>query len=348
MTTERNDGSDYREFAALMKRRAFTGAVSFAERLVVSSSGRNGFWLTQLSIALRESGRFKESFAAADKACAIEPGNPWPVLARAEASLKQGDCAGALSDFEAVRDDGRTGARARRGMLQCLAHEKAWDRVLDCLAQWELPARERHSWRVKALMGLGRMDEAAVECDRWLAQCPDDPQALWKSVDLQVGRDGLEAVRERMARLAKIPGESPVYGEIYASLCKRSGSMQGAAAQYEKLVQRASSPAILRKQAFALAKTGEEARAAPLMEELLRLSPDDLYLHSAYVPACRRLGDIGRAWKFYHELIALHPDRKPLLGRLKRLQKMMEQDESVSRPEAGGPETAASETKGNG
>jgi pentatricopeptide repeat protein len=60
------------------------------------------------------------------------------------------------------------------------------------------------------------------------------------------------------------------------------------------------------------------------MEELLRLAPDDMYLHSAYVPACTRLGDVDRAWKFYHELQSLHPESKGIYGRLKRVQKILE------------------------
>ena len=346
MQTEGQGGSAYREFSGFMKRRAFADAVSFAERQSVAAGGRNDFWLTQLSIALRESGRFKEAADAADRACIMSPDNPWPVLARAEALLKQGACDDASADFESVLSDARAGGRARRGLLHCLAHAKSWERMLQLLAQWEMPPAEAHSWRVRALMALGRMDEAGKECDQWLGESPDDPQALWRSVDLQVAREGIEPVRQRMGRLAKIPGKPALYGEIFATLCRRSGSMEGAAEQYEKLVQRESSPSLLRKQAFALAKTGEEARAVPLMEELLRLSPDDMYLHAAYIPACKRMGDLGRAWKFYHDLIALHPDRKTIFGRLKRVQKLLEAQGAAPGTDKVAPASAASGGKG--
>jgi tetratricopeptide (TPR) repeat protein len=327
----------YREFSALMKQRAFADAVSLAERQSVAAGDKSEFWLTQLSGALRESGKFREAIDAADKACRIAPGSAWPMLARAEALLKREEYDAAAADFEAAQSDERAALRARKGLLQCLGQAKSWESILSLLAQWELPKGMTHSWRVKALMELGRTDEADAECREWLAECPDDPQALWKSVELQIAREGVEPVLLRMGRLAKIPGKPTVYGEIYASLCTRSGSLEGAAEQYEKLVKRESSPSLLRKQAFALAKSGREDRAVPLMEELLRLSPDDMYINAAYIPACKRLGDMGRAWTFYHELISLHPDRKTIYGRLKRVSKMLETVPGATPSAAGGP-----------
>ena len=320
------NSNGYREFSALMGRGQFAEATRFAERQSVAAGDKDGFWLTQLSLALRESGRSREAFEAADRACALAPGSAWTLLARAEALLKQGAYDAASADFQAAQSDERTVLRARKGQLKCLAQAKSWDRMLSLLAQWELPGGEAYYWRIKALMGQGLFREAEFECRQWLDKFPDNPKALWKSVELQMAIEGVEPVRLRMGRLAKIPGKPAVYGEIYASLCKRTGNLEDAAGQYEKLLKRGNSPALLRKQAFALAKTGREDLAVPLMEELIRLSPDDMYLNAAYPPACNRLGDTGRASTFYHELIALHPDCKTLYGSLMRVQKLIGKD----------------------
>lgn len=325
------NSNSYREFSALMGRDRFAEATMFAERQSVAAGEKDGFWLTQLSLALRESGRFREAFEAADRACALSPGGTWPLLARAEALLKQGAYDAALADFQAAQSDDRTVLRARKGQLKCLAQAKSWDRMLSLLAQWELPLGEVHYWRVKALMGQGLLKEAESECREWLNKSPDSPKALWKSVELQMATDGIEPVRVKMGRLAKIPGKPAIYGEIYASLCKRTGNMEDAAGQYEKLLKMKNSPALLRKQAFALAKTGQENLAVPLMEELLRVSPADMYLNAAYLPACKRLGDIGRALTFYNELIASHPEYPTLFGCLKRVQKST-MNETISPP----------------
>jgi predicted Zn-dependent protease len=319
----------YQEFLTLMKAGAFTEASMLAERESIAANDRSEFWLTQLSIALRKAGKPAQALEVAGRACALAPRSGWALVARAEALFAKGNTAAALCDFEEASADSRAAQKALWGMLRCLTQMKAWARVLEILARGELPARAAYPWRVKALAGLKRLEEADAECAAWLTESPDDPQALWQSTELRVAREGLEPVRLRMGRLAKIPGKPPIYGEIYASLCARAGGMESAAEEYGKLSKRENSPSIMRKQAFALAKSGEEVRAVPLMEELLRIDPRDMYIHSAYVPACQRMGDAGRAWKFYHELIALHPEEKGLFGRLKRVQKILEKNEGA-------------------
>jgi tetratricopeptide (TPR) repeat protein len=314
----------YSEFSSFMKKKAFNEAADFAARRSLETGERSDFWLTQLSSALRDAGRVDEALQAADKACGLSSRNGWALCARAEALLKKGDVDGALDCFDEATSDARAASRARKGVLTCLVQKKSWERILSLLAQYDMAAGKAFSWRVKALMGLGRNDEAERTCDEHLAAEPDHPAALWKKSELQVAREGINPVRQRFSRLSRIPDKPPVYAEIHAWLCKKSGNVEGAVEQYEKMSRGAADPAVLRKQAFALAKSGHEDRAIPLMEELLRLDPDDMYLHAAYLPACTRLGELERAWKFYHELLALHPRSKGLYGRLKRVQTSME------------------------
>jgi tetratricopeptide (TPR) repeat protein len=314
----------YREFSALMKRRAFNEAADFASRRLQEAGERSEFWYTQLSSALREEGRYDEALKAADKACALAPKNGWAHVARGDALLKKKDVKGAVQSFEEAIGDSRASSRALKGLLACLARSESWERMLSVLAQYSFPAGETISWRVKALLALGRNGEAQQVCDDLLATEPDNPAALWKKAELQVAAEGVDPVRQRYSRLCRIPGKPAVYSEIHAWLCKQSGDVAGALAQYEKLSQSAADPSVLRRQAFALAKTGQEERAAALMEELLRMSPDDLYLHAAYLPVCTRLDNMERAWRFYHELLALHPQSKGIYGRLKRVRTAME------------------------
>ncbi|MBN2189026.1 MAG: tetratricopeptide repeat protein, partial [Chitinispirillaceae bacterium] len=302
----------YRDFSALMKKRAFREAADCAARQTIATGERSDFWYTQLSSALREAGRIDEALEAANKACTLAPRNAWALQARAKALLKKGDVEEALVCFQEAAGDARAAASAHRGVLACLTQMKSWDRVLSYLAQAGLPDTDSYLWRVKALAGLGRSDEAERACDEWLAEKPDHEAALWKKTELRVAAEGVEPVRQRFSRLARIPGKPAVYAEIHAWLCRQSGNLSGAVEQYEKLSRGIGDPSILRKQAFALAKSGREDRAIPIMEELLRLAPDDMYLHSAYIPACSRRGDLDRAWKFYHELLSLHPEYKGL------------------------------------
>jgi tetratricopeptide (TPR) repeat protein len=286
----------------------------------VRQGGGSEFWLTQQAIALTLARQYRGAIEAADQALALAPLNIYALLARADARRGAGEFEPALADYEeaARRDDPRTAARAIAGQLECLAALKRWERVLELL-----PAGNERvpvwRWRVRALRGLGRDAAALAACEEWLRASPDLPDALWQLTELEIARDGLEPVLERLGRLARIPSRPPIYGEIYASLCRRAGRAEAAVKTYAKLAAAAPDPRVLRQQAFALAKSGAEARAIPMMEELLRLKPDDMYLHSAYGAACDRAGRLEQALRFYEELLRLFPDQKGLYGRIKRI-----------------------------
>jgi Flp pilus assembly protein TadD len=144
---------------------------------------------------------------------------------------------------------------------------------------------------------------------------------LWLTAEIEISCDGLDAVRERMGRMAKIPSKPPVYAEIYASLCRRAGIGDAAVEQYEKLQTRGDASRAIRQKAFILAKSGRENEAIGLMEELLRADLKDHFLHSAYGAACGRAGELDRAKSFYRELMDANPAEKGLYGRIRAIDK---------------------------
>jgi Flp pilus assembly protein TadD len=310
---------EYRTFTGLMRRRAFADAAALAERQSVEQSGGSDFWLTQYSRALLRGGRPREAYEAAARVLRSSPRNAYAILARADAAQRLGRPEEALADYEQLADDSRLGGRARDGALNCLERLGSWQKLLEQTTRWDLPPDRRLRWTAKALAGMGRRGEAMETCRKWLDLSPDNPQGLWLLTELRIERDGLDAVRAEMARMAKIPSRPPIYGEIHASLCRRAGLNESALGQYEKLARSQSDPRIMRKHAFMLAKRGRELEALPIMEELLRGDPRDPYVHSSYGAACRRVGRLDRAEAFYHELLERHPAEKGLYGRLKRV-----------------------------
>jgi tetratricopeptide (TPR) repeat protein len=154
---------------------------------------------------------------------------------------------------------------------------------------------------------------------------------------LEVASDGLETVRTRYGRLARILTLPPIYREIYASLCRRAGLPELALEEYQKIGGRGEGTRVQKKQAFLLAKTGHEQEAIPLLEELLTLEPKDIYLHSSYGAACARVNQIERAIEFYIRLMGIHPEERGLYGRINRLKKKLE-----ARPAQPGPGGVAS------
>ena len=316
----------YDQYRELLSQRKFGEAARFAEQAHMEGNPRNPFWLTRQAAALTRAGEFGHALTVSEQALAIAPANLYAFLCMAEALSGLRRYKEAIEVYEAIVTDAndKMVAVARKGMLECLAELRSWERILEQIGIWEMPPDRVYRWRVKAVEGQNRTDDAIDICHQWLKDNPDHPQALWALTELEIRRDGFDAVLTRMGRLARIPSRPTIYKEIYASLCKRAGKPELALKQYEKIAHAASDPNIHRKKAFVLAKSGREPEAIVLMEELLKLNPKDFYVHSAYIPACRRVKQLDRAMEFYQRLLESHPAEKTIYGRLKKLKNMME------------------------
>lgn len=315
---------EYNEFRDLLRQGASREATALAERMLLLSGESDGFWWTQVSLSKAAERKYSEAVDAADRALALQPANGFALMARADALSKAQRFEDALSTYQEASADTRVRDRCRWGTLECLKRLEHWGRILDLLSDWAVPRSQARQWRAAALSGLGRVDEALAECRGWLQDCPDHPRALWLLTELEIQQDGLENVRQRIGRLARIPSRPTIYGEIYASLCRRAGKTGDASRQYARLADASGELRLRRQQAFAQAKSGQEREAIPTMEELLRASPTDMYVHKAYAAACRRIDELARAQAFYDELLELHPEEKTLYGRKRNVLKMME------------------------
>lgn len=310
----------YDTYRTLMTSGRFEDAARLAEAEYLKDDADNPFWLTRQAAALCRAGRHEPALGIAQSALALEPANPYALLAVAEALQGLKKLEEALLHYEDIADHPRLSAAARRGILECMLELKQWRRILELLEQWGLPPEKSRRWRVRALVGLERWDEATAACRCWLKSQPDHPPALWTLTDIEIRREGLQPVLARMGKLAKIPGRPSVYREIYASLCRRAGKPELALAQYAEMARGATDPKILRKQAFALSAAGQKSEAIPMLEELLKIDPKDYYAHTSYLAACRKTNQLERAARFYADLVEQYPEEKPLHGRIRKIE----------------------------
>lgn len=313
----------YATYKQLLNQGRYVDAVREAEAAYLQGRPNDPFWLTRQAAALVKAGRKDQALEIARQAFALAPEDPYCLLAMAEALAAGQNNEEAVVFYEEAAREPKIQAYARKRLLNCLLALKAFERIQLLLAGWQMPEVDRLAWDAKLARLQGRRDQAVAVCRRRLELRPDDPATLWELTDLEIELEGLDAVLARMGRLAKIPSRPPVYKEIYASLCRRAGRTDAALAQYEKLAQSGPDPRIQRKEAFVLAKSGRELEAIPIMEELLRQQPSDVYVHSAYHAACRRVGRLAAALAFYQALIGLHPDLKNLYGHIRRIKKAL-------------------------
>jgi tetratricopeptide (TPR) repeat protein len=323
---ERAPSGAYEHYRSLMRARRYGEAARFAEEQYERGPGQSAFWLNHLAGALTRAGEPERGLETARRALEIDPANPFGLLAAANALFALERFEEALDYYREAADEEKTSRRARRAVVDCLVRLERWDEVLSRVAQWGLTGVDQA--RVSALKGLGRLGDALELCERWLTAEPASEAAVWAQSEIEVERDGLEAALSRAGRRARIPSAAAVYREVYASLCRRAGRGEEAAKIYEQLQSSGAQPRIQRRQAFALAKSGREATAVPMLEGLLRSDPRDVYLLSGYEGACGRMGDLVRAVDFYHQLLTENPDAKHLFGRINRLKKKLAQEGS--------------------
>jgi tetratricopeptide (TPR) repeat protein len=322
----------YLQYSGLIKSARYGDAARLADEELGRRGGADPFWLTQKANALNRSSDYGGAYAAARAALDHDPSNPYAILSAADALFGLHRLKESLGHYREISTHEKLGVRARAGIFGCLEQEGKWDELLAFASA--APEKERPLWRVKALRGLGRNAEAIAECRLWLSSHPDQPSALWALAELEVDSEGLEVVRARYERLAKIASLPGVYREIYASLCNKAGLPELALKEYEKIDSSSSGVRLQRQQAFLMAKTGREHEAIALMEELLRIDPKDIYLHSSYGAACERVNELERGIDFYLRLMGMFPQEKGLYGRLSRMKRKLETQGSKS---GGGP-----------
>ncbi len=316
--------AEYTRFRQELTRHNHSAAIALAEAELIKSPTPDHFWLTQLAVAQIAAGQYEAGLNSANQALSMAPGNSFALLARADALYALTRYDEAQNDYMEIEPDPRVQYRARKGTLNCLTRRELWEELRQQLAAWQWHDQSARHWRLTALTKLGQRDEAMAEAKAWLKDEPDAPAALWAMTEMEIEQDGLDTVLARFARLARIPSKPTIYGEIYATLCKRAGKLADAAEQYRKMAGASTNPRLQRKQAFALAKNGQETEAIPIMEEVLLADPGDMYMNSAYVAACRRAQMLDHAWRFYQELLARFPDEKRLHGYCRRVAQYLE------------------------
>ena len=314
--------TEYEEFKNYMKQKKYKLAGRFARQEYLNGPEQNVFWLTQAAIALLRGGNKKEAYNVIKEALTLKPADPYVIVVAADILLESRKYDEALEYYKEILFNGKLKLRAQKGILNCLIYLKNWENILVNISDWEMMPDERSRYKVKALNGLGRLEDAIDECRKWLKIKPDNSQALWELTELEIMQDGIDAIFLRLGKMAKIPSLPGIYKEIYASIAKRAGKPELALNQYKKL--EGSGHRVQKKEAFLLAKTGREIEAIPILEEFLKLEPWDKYLNASYGAACTRIGKIDRAINFYNKLIGLFPEEKTIYGRIKKLKNKLE------------------------
>ncbi len=313
----------YQQFRYLLNQGRGREAAEYADRAYLQGNPDNPFWLNMKTIALIRAGQYAEAVSVSKQAFARQPNNPYCIRALGDALKAAGGHEDAAGCYEALLPSLKFSDYAKEAILDCLLKTAQWDRITEYIAAWRLPRPVQLEWKTKILSRRNKLPEAIETCAEWLKLRPDDPKALWALMDLEIQRDGLEYVLHKMERISKIPSRPPIYKEIYASLLRRAGREGRAVKAYEDLSGYCADPRILKKQAFSLARSGNESEAIPLLEELLAREPEDIYLNASYGAALKRTGRLQRGLEFYSRLIAGNPHALKINDHVRKIKNML-------------------------
>ena len=314
---------EFSRFQELLKSGNLTAALKVVEQQLLEKT--DPFWLTQQARVLVKQRKYKPALQVAQKSLSIKAADPYTILTLGDALFGLNRYTDALEYYKETISFSKLRALGHRKVLDCLVQLKNWQELLRYNTRVEIDAVDFYPYQVKALGNLERTAEAIQVCNTWLNLQPHQPRALRELMELQIKQDGLEAVLQHMERMAQIPSLPAIYKELYAALCARAGDHAKARNQLAELKKSSTDPWVERRNAFAMAKNGQERDAIPLLEEFLRSEPEDKYLHASYAAACRRVGELSRALEFYEQLLSANPEAKSLYGRIKGIKTQLRQ-----------------------
>jgi tetratricopeptide (TPR) repeat protein len=105
----------YDTYRTLMSSGRFEDAARLAESEYLKDDAGNPFWLTRQAAALSRAGRHEPALGIAQNALALQPANPYALLAVAEALQGLKKLEDVLLHYEDIADHPRLSAAARRG-----------------------------------------------------------------------------------------------------------------------------------------------------------------------------------------------------------------------------------------
>jgi predicted Zn-dependent protease len=214
------------------------------------------------------------------------------------------------------------GDRRSPPLLAEVAEERwQWARALEIWDGYAAPDDPKAViGRARALLRLGRVDEATDGLERFLAREPDSVPALSELATISAELGESARSRDLYARLAQSAGEAskPQWLAALARACHDLRDYEAGAAALAELERRFPASALAECERLRLAKEREHGREdliAMVAAALRRFPADfDLRTHWAWI-----LLSLGRTEEAEHEVEALEADKAPGFALIARL-----------------------------
>lgn len=282
----------------------------------------NNVGLCRVSLGEVEAAR--EAYA---EALRLEPDNVYSYGYMAEAQRRLGRWKEAAELYEEAMVRSPGDAYCLCQAAQCYQKLGKQERALELvrLALEQSPKAERVLTGAGNVLRAAGCNEEALKCYRQALEVnPESRFALRQVIAMGRQSKGDEHLAKEIESLRRIPtrAKNPYLYELLGDIRSAQGEVREAVAEYEAAFERdRSNVYLLKRLAFALAKTEKIDRAYELFKEALMKSPADFYLNQSFLSAAKKLHQEEDAHEFYQRLLRRYPNERRIYGRLRKLAK---------------------------
>ncbi|MFH1652751.1 MAG: RecQ family ATP-dependent DNA helicase [Pseudomonadota bacterium] len=308
----------------------------------ISVEGETPFLLTNLGYSLLQLGELTQARLVLEKALRQDQQNTYALNHLAHVAEKEGkhkEQIELLSESVRLKPDEIT---TRVSLVWALIKTKKMKSAIPH-AIWLSEQKKSDIRALKAAAitfeRAGMKDESKELLKKIASISPGSGFVAKALLDLSDGSDGDKIVE--IARLLKIPGNRNNFElhTTYIKLLESTGEHQKAIDAARNMVKLFPDNWRVKK-AFAhmLVRMNRYEEAISDIFECLKSDPGDFYLHNALLKIAKNTGLSETIYSLYTEIIKIHPGDKRLLGRRRRIQKMMEDldiaaEKQIDKPE---------------
>ena len=314
---------------------------------ILAQTGPSSFLLNNIGLCRASLDEVEAALEAYSEARRLEPDNIYSHGYMAEAYKRSGRWKEAAELYEEAMVRSPGGAYGLCQAAQCYQKLGNHERALE-LVRLALEQSPKAEWVLTAAGSVLRAaghDEEALKCFRQALEVnPESKFALRQIIAIQRGAKDNEQLAKEIKSLRQIPAQAknPYLYELLGNIRSAQGEVREAVVEYEAAFEQdRSNTYLLKRLAFALAKTEKIDRAYELFKEALRKSPADFYLNQSFLSMAKKLHQEEDAHEFYQRLLRRYPNERRIYGHLRKLAKWSAEKAKKSSTSSETPEKAS-------
>lgn len=270
-------------------------------------------------------------------AVSLAPQNQRARVMLARTYMAMGRSEDALKEFRRARDLGAVDTGVERALVELLLRTGAYQQALEEIETQDASAEPYfHVLRARALLGLGRLEDARQAFEAVPAQAEARPEAELGLVRVARRQGNAAAARDRLAALLERQPDLPEGWVLLGELSLAEGNAAGATQAFERagelLPEHDLRDDIGRVRAHLAA--GRHQAAETALRPLLERNPDNPLLQYLQAFVQRAAGDLEAAHQSLQQVRAAlpeHPGSDLLFGEVQFLRGSYEQARSALR-----------------